>query len=252
MYLNTLFTLNTKVMARQYILLLILAAFSACKKEDLGERFFGSECMNGYRMPFSNTSLVTNYVKAETSHFGPLQLVSGHSGDSIDISVWQTIATTDPSLVLNGNYPLSKLVLMIGPDFGIAPQNHMGQIRFNIEKLSKKTYNSLESQIDSSFQLGDLTLSKSPLSPDTSKAVDDNFAFVMWVGNCESKGAWDTGRSALPDQNGTLHCDQFNKILEPDSIRYQINLSFDNITLLARAKFEMNDGKMVLDFKIPR
>jgi hypothetical protein len=239
-------------MMKYFFLFALLTCIVACKKDNLGERFFNTECMNGYRMPYTNETLVTNYVVAQTSHFGPIKLVSGHSGDSAFVAIAQTVATSDPNLVLNGNYPVSKLILTVGPynaDFNI---DHSSQVRFHLEKFSKSLVTTLESFIDSSFLVGSLSLNKAQLSADTSAKIEENFAFNVLIGNCEHPGVWDTALSAIPDQKGTLQCDHFTKTVEMDSIRYQIGLSFDHITLLTKETFEMNDGKMVLDFKIPR
>jgi hypothetical protein len=239
----------------RYLIFSSLILFMACHKEDYGIKFFRSECMNGYRMPYTQAVSNINFVEAETSHFGPLRLVSGFESDSININIWQTIATQEPTLTLNGKYPLQKLILGIGPPFIELPleeQMTTNRIRFSLEKISKTFYSSLEAMIDSSFSIGPLILNKSVLSPDTTKIVEENFAFVMWIGDCEATYAWDGGLSGIPEQAGTLECTEFNKTLEGDKIRYKISLKFDNITLRAGADFMMNDGKMVLDFKIPR
>ncbi len=228
----------------------------ACHKEDCGIKFFRSECMNGYRMPCTKAASNINFVEAETSHFGPLRLVSGFESDSININISQTIATYEPTLTLNGKYPLQKLIFGIGSPFielSLGEQEMTtNRIRFNLEKISKTFYSSLEAMIDSSFSIGSLTLNKSVLSPDTTKIVEENFAFVLMIGDCETTSIWNGGLSGIPEQAGTLECTEFNKTLEDDKIRYKISLKFDNITLRAGADFKMNDGKMVLDFKIPR
>jgi hypothetical protein len=239
----------------RYLIFSSLILFMACHKEDNGIKFFRSECMNGYRMPYTKAASNINFVEAETSHFGPLRLVSGFESDSININIWQTIATQEPTLTLNGKYPLQKLIFGIGAPYSALPleeQKTANRIMFNLEKFSKTFYSSLEAMIDSSFSIGSLTLNKSVLSPDTTKIVEDNFAFDVMIGDCENKGSWRNGLSGISEQAGTLECTEFNKTLEGDKIRYKISLKFDNITLRAGADFKMNDGKMVLDFKIPR
>ena len=239
----------------RYLIFSSLILFMACHKEDNGIKFFLSECMNDYRMPYTKAASNINFVEAETSHFGPLRLVSGFESDSININIWQTIATQEPTLALNGKYPVQKLIFGIGAPYSALPleeQKTANRIMFNLEKFSKKFYSSLEAMIDSSFSIGSLTLNKSVLSPDTTKIVEDNFAFDVMIGDCENKGSWRNGLSGISEQAGTLECTEFNKTIEGDKIRYKISLKFDNITLRAGADFMMNDGKMVLDFKIPR
>jgi hypothetical protein len=239
----------------RYLIFSSLILFMACRKDDYGIKFFGSECMNGYRMPYTKAASNINFVEAKTSHFGPLRLVSGYEGDTATVSVWQTIATTGPTLQLNGNYPVSKLVFKIGSqnintlDYN---SDNTNEVVFNLEKYSKKQFSTLESQIDSSIQIGALLLNKSKLTADTSKIIEDNFAFDFLIGDCNNIGGWDSGFSGISEQAGTLECTEFNKTVEGDKIRYKISLKFDNVTLRSGQDFMINDGKMVLDFKIPR
>jgi hypothetical protein len=95
-------------------------------------------------------------------------------------------------------------------------------------------------------------LNKSKLTADTSKIIEDNFAFDFLIGDCNNIGGWDSGFSGISEQAGTLECTEFNKTVEGDKIRYKISLKFDNVTLRSGQDFMINDGKMVLDFKIPR
>lgn len=244
----------------RYLIFSSLILFMACRKDDYGIKFFGSECMNGYRMPYTKAASNINFVEAKISHFGLLRLVSGYEGDTATVSVWQTIATTGPTLQLNGNYPVSKLVFKIGSqnintlDY---KSDNTNEVVFNLEKYSKKQFSTLESQIDSSIQIGSLLLNKNRLTADTSKIIEENFAFDLWIGACDTPGIWSSVQSSITEQTGTLECTEFNKTVEGDKIRYKISLKFDNVTLRAGADwagadFMMNDGKMVLDFKIPR
>jgi hypothetical protein len=239
----------------RYLIFSSLILFMACRKDDYGIKFFGSECMNGLRMPYTKAASNINFVEAKTSHFGPLRLVSGYEGDTATVSVWQTIATTGPTLQLNGNYPVSKLVFKIGSqnintlDY---KSDNTNEVVFNLEKYSKKQFSTLESQIDSSIQIGALLLNKSKLTADTSKIIEDNFAFDFLIGDCNNIGLWNGGFSGISEQAGTLECTEFNKTVEGDKIRYKISLKFDNVTLRSGQDFMINDGKMVLDFKIPR
>jgi hypothetical protein len=239
----------------RYLIFSSLILFMACRKDDYGIKFFGSECMNGYRMPYTKAASNINFVEAKTSHFGPLRLVSGYEGDTATVSVWQTIATTGPTLQLNGNYPVSKLVFKIGSqnintlDY---KSDNTNEVVFNLEKYSKKQFSTLESQIDSSIQIGALLLNKSKLTADTSKIIEDNFAVDFLIGDCNNIGLWNGGFSGISEQAGTLECTEFNKTVEGDKIRYKISLKFDNVTLRSGQDFMINDGKMVLDFKIPR
>jgi hypothetical protein len=221
----------------RYLIFIYAILVIACKKEDTGSKFFHSECMQDFKMPYTEVAAAGSYVEAQTSDLGPLRLVSGHEGDTVSVTIWQTVATTGPTLVLNGNYPVSKLVFMVGSS-NINTPNHYSdntnKVKFNIEKYSKKQFPTLESQIDSSIHIGKLLLNKNRLTPDTTKSIEDN------------------GLSSIPEQSGTLECTAFSKEMEGNKIHYKISLKFDNITLRAGADFIMEDGKMVLDFKIPR
>ncbi|MBN8681362.1 MAG: hypothetical protein J0L99_01860 [Chitinophagales bacterium] len=238
---------------RNLLFPLIALLCFGCQKEEVS--FFGDdECYKNYTLPFAIGSIPasTSYIDARTNILGPLRVVSGQKNDSNYVAIAQTIATTTPQLVLNGNFPVNKLVFEIGSRDFYRNGGVEGEVKFTLEKYSRQKFFSIEEMIDASVKVGPLLLNKTRLSPDTTQVVEENFELGLWLGDCELKAVAKVFLSSIPEQNGILECTQFLKTYEADSIRYQINFRFDDVTMKSVKSFKLHDGNMFMDFKIPR
>jgi hypothetical protein len=243
---------------RKFILLFTTILLFGCDKEkELGD-FFGSgtaECFKDFRMPFIQGTPASNVkvVSFETDEFGPMRLVAGINSYLFEAAVAQTIVTTSPQLVLNGNYPGNKLCFAIMDRRYRNNSNNLTEaFKFSIENHTAIKYQSLEEMIDSSIQIGILPLSKKGFTADTSEqAQQKDFILNFFLGECGAPSST-VCISNVPEQSGLLECTKFEKNYIDDSIRYQINFRFDDVTMQTGQSFKLHNGNMSIDFKIPR
>ncbi|MBN8681363.1 MAG: hypothetical protein J0L99_01865 [Chitinophagales bacterium] len=243
---------------RKFILLFTTILLFGCDKEkELGD-FFGSgtaECFKGFRMPFFEGVPAQNIqvVSFETDEFGPMRLVAGRNDYLFEAAIWQTAYTTTPSIVLNGDFPGRKLTFgIIDKRYHRNSNNLTGAFAFYLEKHTTQRYQGLEEMIDSSIQIGILPLSKKGFTADTSEqAQQKDFILNFFLGECGAPSST-VCISNVPEQSGLLECTKFEKNYIDDSIRYQINFRFDDVTMQTGQSFKLHDGNMFMDFKIPR
>jgi hypothetical protein len=183
---------------------------------------------------------------------GLLQIGSGMDEYIFDVMIWQTFITSEPSAILGIQRPYNKLSFHFGVPYGFNSNDTKNLVNFFLTKYKYTDDNSVEKFIDSSFQIGNLTLNHHQLSLDTTLAPEENFEISMWFGNCRGGIGWVTGSSSSPEQKGTLECTSFTKNYEPDSIHYQMKLKFDNLSLKLVDNLLLEKGEIGYDFKIPR
>jgi hypothetical protein len=232
--------------------LIILVSLS-CKKE-IKSNFFNKDCMVDFKMPYQDVELRGNYVFS-SSDLGPFKIVAGFNHNVFNIGIGQTFVTSEPTVAISNQHPIKRLMMKTGlsPEIIISEEyKNFGHVEFWLSKFKKTENISLEEFIDSSFFVGNLLMNKSQIVLDTSKVVEQNFEILIIFSNCENDGSGTVAVSGMPEQQGNLECASFTKNYEADSIHYQIQLKFDNISLKLVENLHLNDGEIGYDFKIPR
>jgi hypothetical protein len=230
---------------------LILAFISISCEKQKKFNFFNSECMNDFKMPQHNFEIKKNYATA-SSELGPLKINANSDKYSFDLKIFQTFVTSEPTTVLGIQRPYKKLSFKLGIPYSYKLDKPEYLINFFLDKYKYTDDYTLENFIDSSFHKGNLPLNRHQLSLDTTLIPEENFEIVIWFQSCNTPVAWETGLSGIPEQQGSLECTSFLKNYEADSIHYQIQLKFDNISLKLVENLHLNDGEIGYDFKIPR